>query len=161
MVINRKLLLIFLFSALLAVGCVGKTNPTATDEAAVKETTLPMENIKVNNLDLQVEVADTPEARTQGLSGRAELAEGKGMLFDFTGEINNKPGFWMKSMLISIDIIWIKDGIVLGIEPDVPTQPTNQNLPSYYPPSEITHVLEVPAGWAKKNNVTAGSKVTL
>jgi uncharacterized membrane protein (UPF0127 family) len=64
-------------------------------------------------------------------------------------------------MLISIDIIWINGDKVIGIEKSVPLPPENEDLKVYYPPSEITHALEVPAGWSDKNQITAGTTINL
>ncbi len=121
---------------------------------------LPTKTIKVNDRSVDVEVADTDDSRKLGLSGRDKLDEGKGLLFDFTNTDFKRPGFWMKDMNFSIDIIWIKDGKVIDIKNDAPLPP-DDNLPVYYPPSEVSHVLEVPAGWSAKNNITAGSTVSL
>ena len=35
------------------------------------------------------------------------------------------------------------------------------SLPIYYPPAPVNQVLEVNAGWAKKNNITVGDDVHL
>jgi uncharacterized protein len=130
-------------------------------EVAGEVTPLPTKKITVANQELTVEVADTDASRTQGLSDREKLDEGTGMLFDFTNTDFKKPGFWMKDMRISIDIIWIGNGKIIGIEHDVPLPPEDADLPVYYPPTEISHVLEVPAGWSKKNNIVVGETVSL
>lgn len=170
--------------ALLAAGCQSKPNtlerPTEdsnqNSETAPDDTSfnndhgqvagqivkLPTQKITVANQELNVEVATTNDEKAQGLSDRADLEEGNGMLFDFSapGDMK-KPGFWMKDMLISIDIIWINNGKIVGIQANAPLPPEDADLPVYYPPSEITHVLEVPAGWAKKNNIVIGESVSL
>ena len=69
----------------------------------------------------------------------------------------------MKDMLIPIDIIWIADGAVVGIERNVPP-PVDSNqsdLPLYAPPQPIDAVLELPAGAAKQFNISIGSRVEL
>jgi uncharacterized protein len=129
---------------------------------------LPTKTITVANQQLTVEVADTDPSRERGLSGRDHLEEGAGMLFDFTSSNSRKPGFWMKDMLISIDIIWIAGDTagtggphkIIGIESNAPLPPEDGDLPVYYPPAKITHVLEVPAGWATKNNIVVGEAVS-
>ncbi len=114
---------------------------------------------------LSVEVVDTDESRKLGLSNRATLLEGNGMLFDFTNTTTTLPSFWMKDMNFDIDIIWINQNKIIGITSDVPA-PKNKNisetlLPSYPPPSTITHVLEVPSGWSKKNNLKVGDEIKI
>lgn len=121
---------------------------------------LPRKKIMVAGKEVAVEIADTDDARAQGLSDRARLEDGTGMIFDFTNTQLKEPGFWMKDMLISIDMIWIKDGKIIGITPNVPPAPGNKNFELYYPPSEVSHVLEVPAGWSAKNNLIIGDSIT-
>lgn len=135
---------------------------TNEDNGAVAGSiSLPTKKILVDTQELNVEVADTDETRTQGLSGRENLAEGTGMIFDFTKSDFKTPGFWMKDMLISIDIIWVNNGKVVGLVEGAPIPPQDKDLDVYYPPSEITHVLEVPAGWSAKNKITIGSKISM
>ncbi len=123
---------------------------------------LPTKIISINNINLEVELATTDVQMEHGLSGRDKLDDGNGMLFDFTNTNFKTPGFWMKDMLISIDIIWINDaGKIIGIEANAPLPPKDGDLPSYYPPSAIGYVLEVPAGWSAKNNVKVGTEVKL
>lgn len=139
------------------------TQPNKDNKGAVAGDTasLPRRDIVIGNQTLVVEIADNDAARAQGLSGRKILQNGTGMLFDFTNTSYRKPGFWMKDMFISIDMIWIDQNKIIGITPNVPVPSDTTNLPSYHPPSEITHVLEVPAGWSAKNNITAGDSVSL
>lgn len=170
----KKSALTFIFLAtipLLAAGCNSSDQQKQTqppkeisqtnNQVAGDVTMLPTKNITVSNTTIVVEVADTDASRTLGLSHREKLNDGTGMLFDFTNTSFTKPGFWMKDMRISIDIIWIYDNTIIGIEKNVPFPPDNTNLPIYYPPSAVTHALEVPAGWTEKNNITVGETVTL
>lgn len=177
--INIKLLapLVIVFLSLVAAGCtsskpntldrpVSETDVTENSDngevAGADIRQLPTKNIKVAGRDVQVEIADTFEAQAQGLSGRTKLDDGTGMLFDFANADSKKPGFWMKDMLISIDIIWIADGgKIIGVETSVPLPPKDGDLPLYYPPSEITHVLEVPASWSTRNNIKVGDTVQI
>ncbi len=89
-----------------------------------------------------IEIADSPEERMQGLSGRKEIPDDYGMLFIFSTP--GSYGFWMKDMETSIDIAWIGDeGEILGVERSVApsTYPT-----SFYPPVPVRYVLETRAG---------------
>src|SRR6202022_2756878 len=61
-----------------------------------------------------VEMATTEEEKTTGLMYRKELADGKGMLFDFSPE--QEVSMWMKNTFISLDMIFIRaDGRILRI----------------------------------------------
>ena len=61
-----------------------------------------------------VEMATTEEEKTTGLMYRKELADGKGMLFDFSPE--QQVSMWMKNTYIPLDMIFIRaDGRILRI----------------------------------------------
>lgn len=136
-------------------------NEDEGDVEGIDTTPLPTKQIQVGEIPVTVDVADTDIAKQHGLSGRKKLDDGTGMLFDFSSTNFKRPGFWMKDMFISIDIIWINNGKIIGIEPNVPLPPEDADLPVYYPTSEISHVLEVPAGWSMKNNIGIGTTVSL
>jgi len=114
--------------------------------------------IYLNNIGIYVELADTPQKQAKGLSGRTELKDGYGMLFPYTPP--QMASFWMKDMLIPIDIIFIKDNKVTTLyenvqpEPDIPLA----KLKRYSSKQAIDFVLEVPAGWSQKNGVKVGSE---
>jgi uncharacterized protein len=106
--------------------------------------------------DYSFEVVDTLKEREQGLSGRTEVPE-DGMLFVFPEK--NSAGFWMKDMLISIDIIWIGDGgTIIGIEENVSPDTYPE---AFYPPEPVRYVLEVAAGDAKARSWEVGTIIPL
>ena len=111
--------------------------------------------LRIADKEIRVELADTEEKRTRGLSGRKSLSQDSGMFFVF--EIPAKYSFWMKDMRFSLDIIWIGENkkiiaISENIAPD--TYPA-----SFFPSEPIKYVLEVNAGWAEKNEVRVGDAV--
>jgi uncharacterized protein len=110
--------------------------------------------VKIGNHEFEVEVADTPISRAGGLSGRESLDLDKGMLFVFDSP--GRPGFWMKDMNFSIDIIWII-GFQEKAEPQ--TDKSVFTLTTYYPPGEIDRVLEINAGLVERYGIKPGDKV--
>ena len=77
--------------------------------------------VRIGNVPIRVEVADTPELRTKGLSGRSSLGATNGMLFIFDKSDYHK--IWMKDMHIMIDVMWIDENftvidITRGLRPD-------------------------------------------
>lgn len=120
----------------------------------------PKKTIKVNDVDIPVELANTDEKRRHGLSARDGLPEGSGMLFVFDNK--GKPEFWMKDMKFAIDIIWIDDTKVVGVERNARPEPgvSDVDLARYIPPTTINYVLEVPAGFSEKNGIDVGSGVS-
>ena len=112
--------------------------------------------IKLGDTVIVSDIADTEVLREQGLSGRAELSEKSGMLFVFPQD--GEYAFWMKDMLFSIDIIWLtQDKKVVYIVKDAKPE----SYPSSFVPSGMSrYVIEVPAGWTMRHQVTVGSVAT-
>lgn len=103
-----------------------------------------------------VELAKTPGEKSQGLMFRQDLDPDKGMLFIFSTE--DKYPFWMKNMLIPLDIIWInKDKEVVWIAQDV--QPCTETCDSIIPEKEAMYVLELNSGTAEKIGLELGDKL--
>lgn len=124
---------------------------------AVRDRFPEYKTISVAGSPLVVEVVRTPEERAQGLSGREKIPR-DGMLFIF--DHPGRYGFWMKDMRFPIDIIWIKNGAVVDIAPNVPFPATDGELPVYHPRAEADAVLEVAAGWSERVGLQIGSLVT-
>ncbi len=119
--------------------------------------------ITISGKRIEVELADTEVKRRQGLSNIQSLGENQGMLFVF-GKENIQPPFWMKDMLMSIDIIWINDDKVTQIDKNVadPSLGTPDSKLTLYIASEpVDYVLELNAGFSDKNNIQIGDSVDL
>jgi uncharacterized membrane protein (UPF0127 family) len=101
-----------------------------------------------------VEMATTEEEKTTGLMYRKELADGKGMLFDFTPE--QEVSMWMKNTYISLDMIFIRaDGRILRIAEN--TEPMSTKI---IPSRGLAKgVLEVIAGTAQKYGIAPGDRI--
>jgi uncharacterized protein len=101
-----------------------------------------------------VEMATTDEEKTTGLMYRKELADGKGMLFDFSPP--QEISMWMKNTYISLDMIFIQaDGRILRIAEN--TEPLSTKIISSG--GLAKGVLEVIAGTAKKYGIEPGDRV--
>jgi uncharacterized protein len=101
-----------------------------------------------------VEFAVTPEERERGLMFRKELAEGRGMLFDFDRE--QEIAMWMQNTYLSLDMIFIRgDGRIHRIAEN--TEPLSTRIISSGGP--VRAVLEVIAGTAKKFGIAPGDRV--
>lgn len=116
--------------------------------------------IKIDNLEINVEVAKTGDERTKGLSNRTVLDDKSGMIFIFPS--NSKPIFWMKDTKIALDIIWIDDNKIIGIDKNVQPEPNtiDSNLKKYPAPAVIDYVLEINGGFSVKNGVEVGQTVS-
>lgn len=120
---------------------------------------LPAGEIMIDKNVFTVEMATTTAEQMQGLSFRASLAQGSGMLFTFSPGVQN---FWMKDMNFSIDMIWIANGKVAGFVENAAPQPGVPlwKLTIYTSPNGVDRVLEVNAGTVAKDNIQVGDPVT-
>lgn len=117
-----------------------------------------MATVTVQTAAIRAEVASTAAARAKGLSGRAALPPGTGMLFVF--DAPGRHSFWMKEMRFSLDFVWINGRTVTGLNENVPA-PGGGTPEVITPPSDVTHVLEVPAGTIAANRILVGSSVSI
>ena len=133
------------------------------DIFAPKPTAVPVKTITIDTIEIEVQIADTAESRIAGLSGVASLKENGGMLFVFDTK-GVTPLFWMKGMLIPLDIIWIGDAKIVKIDKNIPIPDANtadNNLKTYSPGTPIDYVLEVNTGFSDKNKIKVGDTVDL
>ncbi len=104
-----------------------------------------------------VDVADTPELQRLGLGGRKRLGPYDGMLFVYAGKA--RRSFWMKGMVISIDIIWLDNDRIIHIEHRVPPPKPGtplRALPTYAAAGPANGVLEIAAGRAAELGLRVG-----
>ncbi len=106
---------------------------------------------------VEVEIANTPQLRQTGLSGRNELGDYQGMLFIFDTE--GEYSFWMKDMNIPLDIIYIGySSYIVDIKEN--QQPCEQSSCPYIPVSvPFKYVLEVNSGFIQTNRIDIGNAV--
>jgi uncharacterized membrane protein (UPF0127 family) len=109
------------------------------------------------SISLTLEYVLTEAARERGLGGRASVPEGYGMLFIFSHD--DRYGFWMKDMLVPIDIYWLNDkGQVVSMVRDVATS-TYPDV--FYPSEPARYVLETVAGFGARHQIATGTSLLL
>ena len=116
-----------------------------------------IDTISLRGITISVEIADTQDERTQGLSGRKELLKNNGMLFVF--DHPDRYSFWMKEMRFPIDIIWLDENFsVIMIAESIPPESFPK---SFTPDAPALYVLEVPAGFSEENHLVEGDRLLL
>ncbi len=154
---TRGQVLIPISIAAVIIGIVGLT--TMPSEIKLESVEFPMGTIKVDNIPLQVMIADTEPRRVRGLMFEDQLPYDQGMIFVF--EESGLYSLWMLNMQFSLDMIWFdQDGKVVHIEKDVPPCKTALEITtcqSIIPDEEALYVLEVTSGFVDKNNITKDS----
>jgi uncharacterized membrane protein (UPF0127 family) len=129
------------------------TNPVSTPNP---------KTVTISGKTVAVEVAKTSEEREKGLSDRSSLDKDAGMLFVFE-ENSGNPIFWMKDMLIPLDIIWIKNDKVVKIDKNVPAPEkgtADSKLKTYSTGTFVDYVLEVNAGFTESGSIKVGDSVS-
>jgi uncharacterized membrane protein (UPF0127 family) len=109
-------------------------------------------------VQIQVEIAETPEAKSRGLMGRPSLASDAGMVF-----LEEEPvtsGFWMKDTLIPLSVaFWDRDGRIFRILDMEPCR--EEPCPTYDPQGEWVGAVEVNQGFFDRNGIEIGDRVDL
>jgi len=114
--------------------------------------------VKISDVSIKAEVADTLAKRIEGLMSKKSLPEKEGMLFIFNEE--NHHGIWMLNMSFPIDILWVNKNLeIVDITEDV--QPCKINCPVYLPDERALYVLEVNSGFTKKNKLQIGDAIAI
>ena len=143
----RTMLLCCLIAAGLAASpCLGQEYSEAGNR---------LTHLTVKGVPVTAEVVDTPNKVYLGLGRRPSLAEGRGMLFIIP--TMGLQAFCMRDMQFSIDIIWIADGKVAGVQPKL--SPSDKG--AFVSPVPVRLVLEVPGGFAEDHGIKAGDPVVL
>ena len=140
---TRTQALVPIFIAAVIIGVVGLMS--IPSESKLESVEFPRGTIKVDDVPLEVQIADTEPRRVRGLMFQDELPSNQGMIFVF-----DNPGLyslWMLNMQFSLDMIWFDgDGKVIHIEKDVPPCKTPLEITtcqSIIPDGQSLYVLEV------------------
>lgn len=108
---------------------------------------------------INAEIADEDRKRQRGLMFRDSLDENSGMLFIFDKE--QQVSFWMKNTKIPLDMIFVSaNGTIIEIKENV--QPCLYDpCPIYSSQHPTKYVIEVNAGFSRKNNIQTGNLLKL
>ncbi|MBT8242720.1 MAG: DUF192 domain-containing protein [Nitrosopumilus sp.] len=147
--------------AAVIIGVIGML--TLPSDSKLESVEFPRGTILVDDVAVEVQIADTEPRRVRGLMFQEQLPLDQGMIFVF-----QEPGLyslWMLNMQFSLDMMWFdRDGNVVHIEENVPPCKTVVEITgcqSVVPENEALYVLEVTSGFIKQNNITKNSKLTI
>lgn len=147
---NSVIFLIFLIVILLITQTANKNCPDFNEAQAV-----------IYGHTFKLGLAATPDRQSRGLGGCPKLTDKQGLYFVF--DQREIRSFWMKDMLIPIDIIWLSDNRVIGLTANVqpPDKNSNTPLPTYQSAQPVNAVLELAAGQAQKYNIEIGTQLLM
>ena len=121
---------------------------------AIAQIRLPTETLSVRFFQITAEVAQTPEARNQGLMHRRSLPANHGMLFVF--DRPERQCFWMKNTPLPLTIAFIaSDGRVVNFADMQPFSET-----PHCSAAPVMFALEMEQGWFARRGVLAGDVIT-
>lgn len=140
---------------------VHTTSETTEQDSNLLTDNFPKGVIKLDNVTLDVQIANTTDRMTEGLQFQQQLPYNQGMIFIF-----GQPqivSMWMTDMQFPLDMIWFdSNGNVVHIEKDLAPCTSNASCPTYNGAGQTTkYVLEVTAGFVDKFNITNSSKMTI
>lgn len=113
---------------------------------------------KIGETVINLEVTKTPEEQAMGLMYRTILADDRGMLFSFSPA--RIVAFWMKNCKISLDMIFLRDGVVRTIAANSPPCKA-EPCPTYSSQTFIDQVIELRGGRAAELGVKAGDRIAI
>jgi uncharacterized membrane protein (UPF0127 family) len=138
--------------AFLLAACGSNSAPVRAERFPLRITTAQ------GSASLQVEIADTPDERAEGLMGRASLGADAGMAFLWDEPIEAR--FWMKDPLIPLQVaFWDADGRIVGLIEMTPCEA--DACPTYGPDESFVGAVEANTGWFTAHGVAVGDTVEL
>ena len=114
---------------------------------------LPSQSLVIQGHEIRVEVADSPQERSQGLMFRDSMDPDRGMLFVYPDV--RARSFWMENTTIPLSIAFIDEqGAIFRVRDMVPLDRghTFSGLPARY-------ALEMNRGWFAEHQVEPGALV--
>ena len=155
---SRVQVLVPITIAAIIVGIAGIIS--LPSDVKLESVEFPRGMIKLDDVVLEVQIADTDPRRARGLMFQEQIPFNQGMflVFDSPG----KHSIWMLNTQFALDIFWIDgDGKIVHIEKNIPPCKTaleTVTCPSYQGgDKDALYVLEVTAGFVDKNNITTDS----
>ena len=138
-----------------------KSIPTSTDKTItmepqfVKEGTLVFQNTEKDTIkQVEIEIADNDQRRTQGMMYRTSMPYDRAMLFIM--EYERKQSFWMRNTKMSLDIIYINANMEI-VSVYKHTQPYSVSpIPSF---EKAKYVVETAAGFCDKFGIEEGDNI--
>ena len=126
-------------------------NENVIDYPFPNRKTISIINNEGKNVDVDCELAQTPEEKKQGLLYRDGIEENCGVLFDS----DRNSAYHMVDMAFPIEMIFINGGQIVEI---IKAQPGQKNI---VPEDSFAMNLEVKDGFCKQNNISVGNNVLL
>ena len=137
----RSGLLVLGTATALLAGCSSDAPPDAAPATSAPTASAPTVTGVLGDVQLVLEVADSPEDRASGLMGRPELPPGRGMLFRYDAPVVAR--FYMYRVPVPLAAAFILDGRVVHTVVMPPcAEQDPKACPRYGPASPFDTVVE-------------------
>ena len=110
-------------------------------------------DISINNHIFEVVTLTDPSSQKIGMMGKKFSHSNQGLLFLMGGK---KQCFWMKNCIIPLDIIIIKNNVIINIHHNCPPC-QDEDCPSYCGNGNV--VLELDGGTCEKLGIQSGDTI--
>lgn len=119
----------------------------------------PKATLDVNGQTIRVLVAKSVYQQYRGLGKRDSIESYQGMIFPFL--LYGRQGIVMRDMRFPIDIIWLRDGVVVDLAQNVPLEVGRQEgeYTIYRPRADANAVVELPAGKSAELGIGIGAQI--
>ena len=145
---KRKKIILYSMGVVLALGLLLAGSILYTPAQA---------HLQVGGKTILLDIAQTTAQQQQGLSGRKNMANNRGMLFIFSQ--SGATCFWMKGMEFPLDMVWLNGAKqVVYLQQSV----SPKSYPKQFCPSTpAKYVIELNAGQAKALDITLGKTLNI
>jgi uncharacterized membrane protein (UPF0127 family) len=113
-------------------------------------------NVVLGNSPIGLEVARSSQEQAIGLMFRTEIPDDRGMYFPIEPARNVR--FWMRNVFVELDMIFLRNGVVQAIIPNVPPC-LSDNCPNYGPDVPVDGVIELRGGRAAELGLKPGDRI--
>jgi hypothetical protein len=113
---------------------------------------------EIDGQRIDLEVARTDKEQAKGLQFRENLPSDRGMLFPV--EPATTVELWMKDVNVPLDMIFLRDGLVVEIAEQVPPCDISP-CPLYGPDEEVDVVVEIFGGEAERLGIEEGDRIEI
>ncbi|MBI5182862.1 MAG: DUF192 domain-containing protein [Nitrospinae bacterium] len=119
------------------------------------------EELRINNIPLYVEIADTPEKREIGLMWRKRLEKDCGMIFVYPSE--QELTFYMKNCHINLSIAFVNKEYEIVYIQEMKAQygVPDYKLIHYQSKRSAKYAIEMAENWFTEHNIHVGDKVEM
>ncbi len=153
--------LIPIIAAALIIGVAGIFS--IPSDSKLESVEFPRGTIMVDDIVLEVQIADTEPRRIRGLMFQDQLPYDQGMIFVFS-----EPGvysLWMLNMQFPLDMIWFdENGNIVHIEENIPPCKSANEImecKSIIPSGDALYILELTSGFINEFNISKDSKLSI